>query len=568
MPDYDIEQWLIDNGIDAPEELSNQASDYWGGQYDQVDQLMTWDTLFAGDTADVVMAHMYNYTQENEGFTDEDFAEELFQTLWATAPYDSQAAFVTEWNQSGNDIIISDNFDVDEVAAYWAQSYGSDISGTSMFDQSVLSGAFDDLTATISGGEDGEGGLIQSYINTYGYDQWMALVESEQSQEDIQNQTSQSYTDALLNQSEQFQTNADNLQETYQDTAEAVRTREQATGLTSAGRSSFGGGIDLEILNAQIDALESGQEGATELEGMQQELLSQQWDDYMEGTFSDWQDEAGVNFDVLLTELNNAMSTYNEQVASGFSDQAEADILAMLGGLANAGAITPPTGETGWSNLGNLGNWWANEEGGCITGDGNFGVVCPDGSCSEYLSGCATDTDSNNDDDGTGDGTGGNTGGGTGGGGGDDYNPDNNSQEEINCMDSENQYHPDCIFPHPEFDFNHWFECYNDPNCEPDEQGSGLNDEETLAWYEDHSACYLAGQLACPPGTDAAQQGSSCYNQGEDPELVCNMTTEQQHSDDDFLDDTPDDDLDTGNDFDPNEDIYDDENWDLDQGWS
>jgi hypothetical protein len=490
MPDFNLNQWLTDNGYDAPDDLSLQADDYWGGQYDQINPIATIDNFWNSDSADPVMAHMYWWASNNPAadFSSEEdynnaFASQLFMTLFNSASVEAQEEFVSFWNAQDDSPNIYFNPPTDEwhedyggfnendvaaAASWWGQEYGADLDGIELFSGDSLVFPMEELVEQMTGSSS----PIHDYIDAYGYEAWQNLVASEEIQADAYNLDAQTITDRYLSDIANFRDQSDQLKDAYEATVESDLATNQARGLSFAGRRGFGSGMSLKGLNAQFDALETGVATSTEVTNAEQSLLQEQWDTYMESIFDGFNAEAESNFNQLLNQLNQFVQDYNLDVADVFTNEQESDIYNLLAQMAGFEGMMPPMGGTGWTNLGDA---WEGM-GGCVDPtSGNFGVICPSdsmnaGQCVPNSAACDSDLS------------------GSGGGGGPD------TQEEF-CNDPNNFGHPDCITDDWE-----WWETEDPYWNNPDHQWT------THPW--NHG---IAG-----PGGEPGCQGLECFQQNAD----------------------------------------------------
>jgi len=402
MPDFDIDQWLAENGYSNPGDISEQGSDYWDGQYDDISGMFTVGGLLTGAGADPVVEQMYMWAQANNGYSDQEFAEQLFVTLFSSASNAAQEEFINTWNNNYADEYhdtnnpayqITSGGDLSAAAAMWADNYGSSLAGQGFFPSDAMDFDFGSMQGLITG----DGGLLSMYNTQWGTEAWdtmyqqASLLDSDYAleAEQMQNQ--------LLEQLEGLEIQAGGAKEQYSLLQADSLSQEQARGVTRTRKGLEGNTTDLGVLSAQLSGIHAQATGAGETTEMNLDILQTEWDNYLANLFEEFSVNSDTAFAELIVDIDDLIDTYNQSVIDE-TDFQESEIWESLAGILNAGGIIPPTEGGGWENSGM--GWM------CITSTGDFGVLCGagysnEGSCVNTYSECteAPESDPGGDDD-------------------------------------------------------------------------------------------------------------------------------------------------------------------------
>jgi len=403
--DFDLDQWLIENGYGNPGNVSDQVSD-WTQTMDEAEQFQAADdvvgaygeptifnfgALLTGATGDTVTNEMYQWAQSNPDYTDTEFAEQLFLSMFWNAEEIAQVEFVNTWNEmyefeitqeggiwlgGGSDSDSNLGVNIEEAAAYWATQYGSSIAGTEMFGSGVqMTEYFGEMQANIEN-------AIDSFNAEYGEAAWQSLdTEADLISEGFQLQ-SQGLVDSLLGQLEGIDIQAGGVRDTYSLLGKKSKSEQSARGLHKRSRGLLDeNNLDLQQLTHQLTALDSAVEGAVDAEALEQDLLNLQWDDQLTDMFLNFETQSELAMQDLTFDIDGFVDAYNNALA-GEVDFQQSQIWTTIQGIISQGGIAPPPSE-GWTSLG----------GDCITPLGGWGIMCPpgsnnQGSCMSDLSDC------------------------------------------------------------------------------------------------------------------------------------------------------------------------------------
>ncbi|QDP66927.1 MAG: hypothetical protein Unbinned4409contig1002_28 [Prokaryotic dsDNA virus sp.] len=476
MPEFDVNQWLEENGYDTGEDASSTLGDYWGNSDYNIDGLLTVDQMLQADSADPLAQSMYQWTLENPEYTGEEFAEEMFNVMWASASQSAQTEFVNTWNNWAFDHPDADTIsifdgDISGAAAQWASMYGSEFGQDAFFDPSI-----NDINANM---QTGMSDLIAEYNAEFGLNAYQTLLDTMDLEEADFASRSEDITQSMLEQLEGLDIQAGSAKEQYSLLSKKDLSAQAARGLSKKRKGLVSNNLDLKKLRLQLEGMSIGRNAAIELEEQNQDLLNTEWSNLLSSTFSQWDTESDLAFSDLLLDLDALVDTYNQAII-GASEEESAMLYDQLSGILQSGGITPPSTGTGWDD---------NDlnDGMCVTTDGNIGILCgmdtgSPGVCVMNIDQCNASEEEDDEeyyfeeeegtivDDGTSypteepcwDGS--------------SPDADGNCPPFVDCSDPVNQGHPDCIEYNPnpgnqEEDFN------DIPLDENQEEGFWVPDE-------------------------------------------------------------------------------------------
>jgi len=409
MPEFDIDQWLAENGYtdtdgdgipDGGGDISTQGSDYWSGGYEGISGMFTVQDLITGSGADPVVESMYEWAQANQGYSDEEFAQELFIQMYNASSEEAQQEFVNTWNNNYADewvdtgqagYEITDNASLLAAAGIWADNYGSALAGQGFFPPDAMDFDFGSATGLIAG----EGGLLDQYNAQWGADAWNNMYQQAALLDEDYALEAQQIENDLLHQLQGLEIAAGGAKKQYSLLQADVLSGEQARGLTRTRRGLEGNNVDLGVLSAQLQGMHNQAEGAVVTTDMNLDILNTEWDNYLSNLFQEFEVNADTEFAQLITDIDDIIDAYNEAVIDE-TDFQESDIWNSIAGILNAGGMIPPTEGGGWENSGQ--GWM------CITDSGNFGVLCGsdtenEGSCVSHTDECGSTLEGEGDDD-------------------------------------------------------------------------------------------------------------------------------------------------------------------------
>ena len=272
-----------------------------------------------------------------------------------------------------------------ETAQWFGQQYGYsfDAIAASILDQTEITNQLSDL---IGDGATGISGLIQEFNINYGdlnLDVLMANAAAKAATFQYQADQSTAQYEGAKN---EISIAGESLTEEFGRARTIEGRQKSARGARGKSPSLLEGGINSSVLMNELNGLANYSLGITDTYGMQQDIFSDAFNDYMSDIFDPASSEYQIAYDELLNQIDIMIDDYNQEDVMGFVNDQENQIWDMLNLLTSQDIVPMPGSSTdNWTEYGDESTCWADD----ANGNPVPGVLCGDGSCAPEASMCS-----------------------------------------------------------------------------------------------------------------------------------------------------------------------------------